>query len=114
MLLGGSSTFGVNVRYETDANKVVYEGPVRVDERCENQEQIKDANCLAGNVEGYFDICVTEDGESIGRIDIPVSEDISEDRVEMVREQSGFPRGSPRGVSCIPWQKKGSIKRYPI
>ena len=76
--LGGSSTFGVNVRYETDANKVVYEGPVRVDERCENQEQIKDANDLAENVEGYFDICVTEDGESIGRIDIPVSEDISE------------------------------------
>ena len=51
--LGGSSTFGVNVRYETDANKVVYEGPVRVDERCENQEQLKDANDLAENTLTY-------------------------------------------------------------
>ena len=91
--LEGSSTFGVNVRYETDDNKVVYEGPVRVDERCENQEQIKDANDLAENVEGYFDICVTEDSESIGRIDIPVSEDISETEWRWCENKVDFPEG---------------------
>ena len=116
--LEGSSTFGVNVRYETDDNKVVYEGPVRVDERCENQEQIKDANDLAVNKStimdgscdidadgvndkkrsasdvqnhGYFDICVTEDGESIGRIDIPVSEDISETEWRWCENKVDFP-----------------------
>ncbi|WP_347007910.1 hypothetical protein [Coprococcus eutactus] len=118
--LEGSSTFGVNVRYETDANKVVYEGPVRVDERCENQEQIKDANDLTGNKStsmdescdidadgvndkkrsasdvqnhGYFDICVTEDNESIGRIDIPVSEDISETEWRWRENKVDFPEG---------------------
>lgn len=118
--LGGSSTFGVNVRYETDANKVVYEGPVRVDERCENQEQLKDANdlaenkstimgescdinadgvndkkCSASDVQnhGYFDICVTEDSESIGRIDIPVSEDISETEWRWCENKVDFPEG---------------------
>ena len=89
----------MNVRYETDDNKVVYEGPVRVDERCENQDQLKDADgvndkkCSASDVQnhGYFDICVTEDGESIGRVDIPLSDDMSEWR--WCENRVDFPEG---------------------
>ena len=118
--LEGSSTFGVNVRYETDANKVVYEGPVRVDERCENQDQMKYSKDLIENestpfnescdnnidgtddnsgytsymnAEGYFDICVSEDGESIGRIDIPLSDDISETEWRWFENRVDFPEG---------------------
>ena len=51
------------------------------------------ANDLAENVEGYFDICVTEDSESIGRIDIPVSEDISETEWRWCENKVDFPEG---------------------
>ena len=45
------------------------------------------------HVEGYFDICVTEDSESIGRIDIPVSEDISETEWRWCENKVDFPEG---------------------
>ena len=69
----GQCTFGVNVRYETEANKVEYVGPVRVDERCDNQEQVKAqtdksamTNCSSD--ECWFDILTEPEGDILGRI----------------------------------------------
>ncbi len=87
----------IQAREETPENLVVLDAPLRVDERTD-QEGFEQANAPAGDgfgndswgigdadsqatgsdgaaIAGAFDIRLTPDGESVGRIEVPVAED---------------------------------------
>lgn len=70
----GPATLSLTVREETDANKPVYDGPLRVDVRCADtgEERIDYCNKDAGKApEGeYFEIRTAEFGESIGTVSL--------------------------------------------
>ena len=68
------SEIGVVARFETDENRVVFDGPVRIDERSEEDAKIlaaRDASRAVTGTERYLDICLDIDGDPIARIDIP-------------------------------------------
>lgn len=78
--LSGQHRIGVVVRKETDSNRVVYEGPLRVDERCQSdaeailkkepgqavssRETMKDD----GKEQAYFEIRLAENGPGVAKI----------------------------------------------
>ena len=67
-----------------------------MDESCDiDADEVNDKKRSASDVKnhGYFDICVTEYGESIGRIDIPLSDDISETEWRWCENRVDFPEG---------------------
>ncbi len=62
---------GVIARIENDDNRIVYSGPVRCDERCD--ESVEKSNIKGEEIDcetPYFDILIEENGKPIGRIDI--------------------------------------------
>lgn len=66
----GTSKVGVVARVETSENKVVFDGPIRLDERCEVSE--KACNELKDDDSGemYFEVRTSFDGKCLGRINI--------------------------------------------
>jgi hypothetical protein len=55
----------ITVRSETDENRVVFNGPIRLDERCESGEA--DA-AEEKNSQMYIDIKLNPEGETVGKI----------------------------------------------
>lgn len=68
------SKLSLTARIETDENKVVYQGPLRIDERCE--EEIAKSTSIADvsveeDLAGYFLVYIDEQGPAVGKIPIP-------------------------------------------
>ncbi|MBQ7958734.1 MAG: glycosyl hydrolase family 43, partial [Oscillospiraceae bacterium] len=68
----GTDKVTITVRKETEENKVVYEGPVRKDERCETEDSKTAVKEFTGE-KPYFSVLTEEKGEEVGRIYIPSS-----------------------------------------
>lgn len=71
------SLLGVEYRFETEENKAIYEGPVRLDERkMDDEKKMKGYVDSEPTNECFFDVKLSIDGESVGRIRInPDSKD---------------------------------------
>ena len=68
----------ITARRESDKNRVVYNGPVRSDERCEKEaERCISLETVSSEPVSYIDILTEENGESVGKIIIP--ENFSDD-----------------------------------
>lgn len=68
----------ITARRESDKNRVVYNGPVRSDERCEKEaERCISLETVSIEPISYIDILTEENGESVGKIIIP--ENFSDD-----------------------------------
>lgn len=61
---------GVVARVESPENKVVYEGPLRVDIRCMEDQPVKKDASKKDVILPYFEIRTSEDGPAIGEIKI--------------------------------------------
>lgn len=62
-------TIGVEMRIETPENKVIYEGPLRQDERCDaSMDVVSSAEKAALSSENYLEIRLSEAGEAVARI----------------------------------------------
>ncbi len=64
------SEIGVVARFENDENKVVFDGPVRIDERSEEDNVRLQARVNESSESPHIDIFIAEDGEPVGRIDM--------------------------------------------
>ena len=64
----------VQIREETDTNRVIYEGPLRVDERCEKEEQKQADDSYPIPENSYFDVYISMESEPVGRIDLNLKE----------------------------------------
>lgn len=67
------SEIGIVYRTENEQNKVVYDGPVRIDERCVEDEsrQLKGMPAVECDGKGYFEIRLQPEGEETARIELP-------------------------------------------
>lgn len=79
----GTDKVTITVRKETEENKVVYEGPVRKDERCETEDSKTAVKEFTGE-KPYFSVLTEEKGEEVGRIYIPSS--LSADWTDLTAE----------------------------
>lgn len=62
---------GVVARFETEENLVKYDGPVRLDERCfDDEKNLKAHTVKAATSDCNFEVRTSIDGESVGRIAI--------------------------------------------
>lgn len=65
---------GVVVRKETEENRVVFDGPIRVDERCEKDESAikteKKRSDITKEEVPYFEVRTLEDGNEVARIEL--------------------------------------------
>ena len=64
------SEIGVIARVENDSNKVIFDGPVRIDERAEADNARLTSRKVECADTSYIDISLTEKGEPIARINI--------------------------------------------
>lgn len=73
----GVTKIGVSARMETEQTRVVYRGPVRRDERCEAERPGEKPSVAAEGQDATvtLEVCLSPQGEVVGRIVIPVSED---------------------------------------
>lgn len=77
------NTVSVTARIETAENKVVYTGPVRVDERCVSDDKDKVRTEMHPNTSPVLEIYLEENGEKVGEISIGNSAEWTEYRSDV-------------------------------
>ncbi|MBP5261689.1 MAG: family 43 glycosylhydrolase [Clostridiales bacterium] len=64
------SEIGITARVETEDNRVIFTDPIRIDERAEaDNEKLKNRKVECSDTP-YVDICLAENGDPVGRLDI--------------------------------------------
>lgn len=90
------SQIGVVYRFETEENRVVYDGPVRIDERCQREKTDQNhCKCTAAEEgKGYFEICMSPAGKEVARLEVQKSQ--SGDSMEWMTAMTtvNIPRGT--------------------
>ncbi|MGN0613819.1 MAG: family 43 glycosylhydrolase [Porcipelethomonas sp.] len=97
-------TIGITARKETEKNIVIYNGPVRRDERCDAEAE----RCMAlekkySDSQAYIDILTEEKGEPVGKIIIP--DDFGDDWCSLAAKVS-----IPDGVHPVYFVYHGSFR----
>lgn len=67
------SEIGILYRPENEQNKVVYDGPVRIDERCEdeeNRQRVANTEIEGDSGNAYFEIRLQPEGKEIARMEL--------------------------------------------
>ena len=100
----------MTARIETEENRVVYSGPIRIDERGTGEVSPLGTGVKGENGDGAgccFEICLEPDGEAYGRIEIGEASE-----VDMIREASeksyedtGDGKDKKDGENGLNWHK---------
>lgn len=77
---------GVRYRAETEANRVISQAPVRIDERCMESTQISDMTQEHAGCDAYFEIRLEENGEEMARIPLDLSGTGKDWKTEFVKK----------------------------